>query len=235
MKRRAVLHLLAGAALKPSEVFAQQSLRTVGFLSTRSASDTGDLLDALRRGLAETGHSEGRTIRIEYRWASGAYDRLAGFAADLISEGVAVLVATGGPPAALAAKAASSTTPVVFLTGGDPILMGLIRSHNRPGGNATGIRLVGAETLESKRLALMGELIPQASRLGFVVNPTFPPWHFQVEDARSIERGSGVHVEVLQATTEREIEAAFDRAAESRLSGIAVAGDPFFTSVASTF
>src|SRR5215204_5586687 len=228
MKRRAVLHLLAGAALKPSGVFAQQSLRTVGFLSTRSASDTSHLLDAFRRGLAETGHSEGRTIRIEYRWASGAYDRLAGFAADLIGEGVAVLVATGGPPAALAAKAATSTTPIVFLTGGDPILMGLIRSHNRPGGNATGIRLVGAETLESKRLALMGELLPQASRLGFVVNPSFPPAPFQVEDARSAERGSGLSIEILQASTEPEIEAAFEKTVKTQLAGLAVAGDPFF-------
>jgi putative tryptophan/tyrosine transport system substrate-binding protein len=236
LRRRDVLGMLAlGALVETRTANAQQGLPTIGFLSTRSASDTGDLLAALTRGLAETGHVEGRTLRIEFRWASGAYDLLPGMAGDLVDRRVAVLVATGGPPAALAAKAATSTTPIVFLTGGDPILMGLIRSHNRPGGNATGIRLVGAETLESKRLALLGELLPQASRLGFVVNPNFPPFPFQVEDARSAERGSGVSVEILQASTEREIEVAFEKAAERQIAGLAVAGDPFFTSVASTF
>jgi putative ABC transport system substrate-binding protein len=220
--------LLAGAGiLRPGRVGAQQSIPTIGLLSPRFPDDSAHVLAALRRGLAETGHVEGRTVRIDYRWTAGDYDSLPAVAEDLVRRRVAVLLAAGGPPSIVAAKAATSTIPIVFVTGGDPAAFGYVASHNRPGGNLTGISMP-IETLDSKRLALLHELLPSASRLGFLVNQTFPPAELQVEEAQSASAAIGVAVDILRAGTDGEIERAFARAAEARVAGLAVASDPFF-------
>src|SRR5947209_4023495 len=142
MKRRDFITLLCGAAPSwPLAARAQQPMPVIGFLSARSPDESAHLVAAFRRGLAEHGYAEGQNVAVEYRWALGEYDRLPAMAAELAGRPVAVLVATGGEPAALAAKAATSTVPIVFATGGDPVQLGLAASYNRPGGNAPGINV----------------------------------------------------------------------------------------------
>src|SRR5262245_32063129 len=143
LHRRAFVALVGGAAAAwPLAARAQQAaMPVIGFLNSASAGPYRQFVDAFRRGLNETGFFEGRNVSIDYRWAEGQYDRLPGFAADLVRRNVAVIVATGGPPAALAAKAATTTTPIVFITASDPVKLGLVASLNRPGGNATGAGL----------------------------------------------------------------------------------------------
>jgi putative tryptophan/tyrosine transport system substrate-binding protein len=142
----------------------------VGFVNTRSADVSAHLIAAFNRGLAENGYIEGQTVRIEYRWANGQYARLPALATELASQRVAVLVATGGEPAAMAAKAASSSIPIVFAIGGDPVKLGLVA---RPGGNATGINILTNE-LAGKQLGLLYELAPKVTSIGFLINPTMP-------------------------------------------------------------
>ena len=199
----------------------------IGFLSARSPNDTVHLLAAFRNGLAENGYLEGRSVLIEYRWALGQYDRLSSMAAELAARPVAVLVATGGEPAALAAKAASLTVPIVFATGGDPVQLGLAESYNRPGGNATGINFMTAN-LEAKRLGLLHELLPQAAVVGVLVNPAFPLAETQVHDFHDAARTLRLDVQVLHADTDQQIEAAFKTIADNHIPALAVAAGPFF-------
>jgi putative ABC transport system substrate-binding protein len=229
MKRRDFLRILAGTALAcPVSVTAQQpTLPVIGYLSARSPQDTGHLVDAFRRGLGEGGFVEGQNVIIEYRWALGQYDRLPSMAAELVRRPVSVLAATGGEPAALAAKAATSTIPIVFSIGGDPVKQGLAASFSRPGGNATGISLL-TNTLEPKRLGLLRELVPRGATIGFLLNPNFPPAQDQLNDIQEAARASAQQMHVLRASTDAEIVAAFEAAAQRRLAALAVAADPFF-------
>src|SRR6516225_1672755 len=143
MRRREFITLIGGAAAWPLAARAQQpAMPVIGFLNTRSADVSSHLVAALRRGLAENGYVEGQTVTVEYRWANGQYDRIPALAAELANRPMAVLVATGGEPAAMAAKAATSSIPIVFGIGGDPVKLGLVASYNRPGGNATGINIL---------------------------------------------------------------------------------------------
>lgn len=137
----------------------------IGFLSSRSATDSAHLVSAFRKGLSENAFVEGQNVDVEYRWAEGRYDRLPAFAAEFVRRPVAVLVAVGGEPSALAAKAATSTIPIVFTTGGDPIKIGLVSSLSRPGGNATGVSLLTTAP-EAKRLEFLHELAPNAAVVG---------------------------------------------------------------------
>src|SRR5262249_18370962 len=165
MKRREFITLLGGAAATwPLPARAQQPA-VIGYLSARSPDDTWHLAEAFRRGLREAGFIEGQNATIEYRWALGEHERLAGLASDLVRKPVSVLVTTGGESAALAAKAATSTIPIAFIIGGDPVKLGLAASYSRPGANATGITIL-TSTLEPKRLELLRELVPQASTIG---------------------------------------------------------------------
>jgi putative tryptophan/tyrosine transport system substrate-binding protein len=174
MQRREFTMLLGGTVAWPLAARAQQpTLPVIGFLSARSPADTAHLVAALRKGLSESGFIEGQNVTIESRWAIGQYDRLSAMAQEFVRRPVAVLVATGGEPAALAAKAATSTIPIVFTIGGDPVSQGLAATFSHPGGNSTGITFLTTQ-LEPKRLALLHQLVPQATTIGSLLNPSFP-------------------------------------------------------------
>jgi putative ABC transport system substrate-binding protein len=201
----------------------------IGYLNTRSPDESAHLLAAFRRGLAENGFVEGQNVRVEYRWAIGEYDRLPAQAAELVHRPVAVLAATGGEPAAQAAKAATATIPVVATFAGDPVKQGLVASLSRPGGNVTGISNL-ATTLEPKRLGLLHDLMPQAATIGVLLNPTFSTAASQLRDMQEAARTIGLQVHVLRASTDRELDTAFESLAQNRIPALAVAADPFFNS-----
>jgi putative ABC transport system substrate-binding protein len=226
MRRRNFITLLGSAAVWPLAARAQQ-LPVVGWLNARSPDDTAHLVAAFRRGLGEVGFVEGQNVIIEYRWALGQYDRLAAMAAELVRRPVTVLAPAGGEPAALAAKAATSTIPIVFVIGGDPVKQGLAASLNRPGGNSTGISVL-TSTLEPKRLGLLRELVPRAETIGVLLNPNYPQFESQLRDVQEAARAISLQIHVLRASTDREIDAAFETVAQRSIPALSVAADPFF-------
>jgi len=185
MRRREFITLLGGAVACPVAARAQQpAMPVIGYLSSRSPDDTAHLVAAFRRGLDENGFVEGQNVTIEYRWALGQYDRLPAMASELVRRSVTVLTTTGGEPSTFAAKAATSTIPIVFTTGDDPVKLGLVASYNRPGGNATGVRLL-TNPAEPKRLGLLRELVPQATTIGFLLNPAYQSSASQLTPCRA--------------------------------------------------
>jgi putative ABC transport system substrate-binding protein len=229
VKRRDFITLLGGAAAAwPLAARAQQpGMPLIGYLSVRA--NDNYLTDALRRGLRETGYVEGQNVTFEYRWAMGQYDRMPAMAAELARLPLAVLVRAGGEPAALAAKAATNSIPIVFVIGGDPVKAGLVASYNRPSGNATGTSIL-TPTMEAKRVGLLHELVPQATRIAVLLNPSFPPFAGQEQDVREAGRALGIDIHVLRATSDREIEAAFETVAQQRIEAVLTGSDPFFDS-----
>ena len=227
LRRRELITLLGGAVAWPLSARAQQAMPLIGYLSARSPDDTAHLLAAFRRGLGENGFIEGQNVAIEYRWALGQYDRLPAMALELVRRSVTVLTATGGEPATFAAKAASSAIPIVFTVGGDPIKEGLVASYNRPGGNATGVRLLTIPA-EPKRLGLLHELVPQATTIGFLLDPAYSQSGSQLSDVQEAARTLSLQVNILRASTDREIETVFETVAPQGIQALAVAGDPFF-------
>jgi putative tryptophan/tyrosine transport system substrate-binding protein len=228
MNRRAFISLLGGAATWPLAARAQQAtMPTIGYLSARSPDDSAHLVEAFRRGLSEAGYVEGQTVTVEHRWALGQHDLLPAMAVELVRKPVTVLVSVGGESAALAARAATSTIPIVFIIGGDPVKLGLAASYNRPGGNATGISIL-TSTLEPKRLGLLHELVSQAATIGVLLNPNFPSFEGQLRDVQEAARAVAVQIHVLRASTDGEIEVAFETVAQERVTALAVAADPFF-------
>src|SRR6516225_356623 len=225
MKRRAFITLLGGtAAAWPLAARAQQpAMPVIGFLGI---SAFGPFLAAFRQGLRETGYVEGQNVAIEYRWAEGQVDRLPAFARELVRSQVAVICA-GSPPAALAAKAATTTIPIVFTSGEDPIKLGLVASYNRPGGNVTGIALL-VDVLGAKRLGLLREIVPAATLSAVLLHPSWPTFETQLNDVQEAARAIGQQIHVLHANTEREIDAAFDKAKELRASAMMVGPSTFF-------
>ncbi len=183
------------------------------------------MASAFRRGLGEAGFAEGR-FAIKARWADGQYDRLPELAAELIGRKADVLMA-GGPPAANAAKAASATIPIVFTTGNDPVGTGLVASLSRPGGNVTGIYIFFTE-LESKKLSLLRELLPRASLIAALVNPTFPTVDTQTSDLQSAAQALGQRIQIVNVAKEPELAPAFASMAQSQVSALLVGSDPFF-------
>jgi putative ABC transport system substrate-binding protein len=205
----------------------QQTMPVIGYLSARSPDDTTHLVAAFRRGLLENGYVEDQNVSIEYRWALGQYERLPELAAELVRRRVTVIASTGGEPAVLAARAATSTLPIVFAMGGDPVKAGLAASYNRPGGNASGISIL-TESLEPKRLGLVHELVPQATAIGVLLNPKFPPAEEQLRHVQQASAALGIRIHVLGADTDEEIDAAFETVAQQRMPALAVFASPFF-------
>jgi putative ABC transport system substrate-binding protein len=229
MQRRQFIGLMGAAAAWPVAAYAQQMMPVVGFLSGQSPNGYTPFAAAFRDGLREAGFVEGQNVTIEYRWAEGRYDRLLAFAADLIRRPVAVLAATGGDPAVLAARAATTTTPVVFITGSDPVALGYVASLNRPGGNATGVTQL-TSLLGAKRIGLLRELAPKADPIAVLINPSFPVSAAQLNDAQEAATAVGVRSIVLQATAESEFEPAFASLVQQRAGALMIAADPFFNS-----
>jgi putative ABC transport system substrate-binding protein len=230
MKRRSFITLLSGAAAWPLAARAQQAvIPVVGFLTSLGQNERPNLRDAFRRGLSEVGFVEGRNVAVEYRFAEGSPDRLPALAADLVERNVAVIAATGGGASVLAAKAATTRIPVVFTTAGDPVQQGFVRSFNRPGGNLTGISWFGAQ-VSGKGLGLLHELIPNASAVALLANPNLPESGRMISDAQEATRSFGQQLLVLNASTPREINAAFAIVRQQRAGVLYVGGDPFFTS-----
>jgi putative ABC transport system substrate-binding protein len=205
----------------------QPAMPVIGYLSARSRDDTSHLIVAFQRGLADSGYVDGQNATIEYRFAEGAYEKLPAMAAELVSRSVAVIASTGGEPAALAAKAATSAIPIVFAVGGDPAKEGLVASFSRPGGNATGIALFTNE-LEPKRLALLHELLPQATQVGCLLNPSFPRSESQLADLQEAATAARLSIFVLRANSDSEIDGAFETIAQHHIPGLTVVASPFF-------
>ena len=225
MKRRVFLFWASTIGM-PS--FAQPAQRrTIGYLSPRSKSVESDLLAALLKGISETGFAEGRNVLIEYRWADGKYDRLPGLAVELRSRGVEAIVTSGGPQVARAARAANPDTPMVFISGSDPVHDGLVKSLNHPEGNTTGV-VSFTTSLGPKRLELLRELMPKPGEVAFLVNPKSQVAAVQVEEVREAARIVDQPLHVLHASTPAELERAFGTAAQRRAGGVLMAADLFF-------
>jgi ABC-type uncharacterized transport system substrate-binding protein len=228
VKRREFITLLGGAAAGwPLAARGQQSsMPVVGFLSAASEAATVKHQVQFRRGLRETGFVPGQKVAIEYRWAEGQYDRLPGMAADLVRRKVDVIV-TQAPPAALAARTATTTIPIVFAVGIDPVAAGLVESFNRPGGNATGSTLISGP-LGQKRLEILRELVPKAKVVAMVVNPFSPDAPPEIRDVQAAARANGLQLQLLNASTAAELDAAFAALETQRPDAVLVGGDPFF-------
>jgi putative ABC transport system substrate-binding protein len=227
--RREFITLLGGAAVAwPLTARAQQpAMPVVGLLDPRSPDGLADRLRGFRQGLKETGFVEGESIAIEYRWADNQLDRLSALAADLVRRRVAAIAVPGGPDAARAAKAATATIPIVFVVAVDPVSLGLVASLARPGGNLTGINFFGGE-LTAKRLELLRMLVPGATRVAVLVNPTNPMTESTSRELEPAGRSMGLQIRVLNASTSQEINAAFATFVDERPDAVLVGVDPFF-------
>jgi len=232
MRRREFITLLGGAAAAwPFAAPAQQpAMPVVGFLSAESHALFVDRLRAFLKGLSETGYVEGQNVAIEFRWAEQRYDRLPALAADLVGRQVAVIATVGSAPAALAAKAATTTIPVIFFTGGGPLQLGLVASLSRPGGNLTGVTSLNVE-VGPKRVELLHQVVPTARLIALLVNPTSPNLtESTVREAQGAANTLGIKLDVLHASTERDIDEAFASIAQRRAGGLVIAPDAFFIS-----
>src|SRR5262245_10374500 len=229
IRRREFITLLGGVAAWPLAARAQQSaMPTIGFLNPTSPDAYADRLRAFRQGLKDFGYVEGENVTIVYRWAEHQMDRLPELAVELVRRQVAVIATTGGSPPVLAAKAATTTIPIVFLVNEDPVGLGLVASLARPGGNATGTNFFIAE-LSAKRLGLLRELVPRATRVGVLVNPANAAIaEATLRDVEPAARVMGLQIEVLRASTNREINAALATFLRDRPDALFVGPDPLF-------
>jgi len=230
--RRKFLATLGGAAAAwPLAARAQQpAMPVVGFVHGGSSEASARNVVAFRKGLGETGYVEGQNVTIEYRWLDGRYDRLASLMADLVRRRMAIIATPGGNLAAQAAKAATTTIPIIFGVGEDPVKLGLVASLARPGGNATGINFF-AQEVTAKRLGLLHELVPKAVRIAVLVNPAnVPTAEAALREIPDAARAIGLQIQVLNASTSREIEAAFATLGRDRADALFVAADGFFAS-----
>jgi putative ABC transport system substrate-binding protein len=228
VRRRDFITLLGGAAAAwPLAARAQQAMPAVGFLNSAPPEAFPDRLRAFHRGLKDTGFVEGENVAIVYRWGENRIDRLPELAADLVRRRVAVIAVN--TPAALPAKAATASIPIVFLLSEDPVRAGLVTSLARPGGNLTGVNLVSGE-LTAKRLELLRELVPSMARVAVIVSPVSLASETTLRDVEPAARAMGLQTDILNASTSREIDAAFASFAGRRPDALFVASDPLFTS-----
>jgi putative ABC transport system substrate-binding protein len=231
MRRREFIAGLGGAIAWPLAARAQQpALPVIGFVNGGSADAAADRVRAFRKGLGETGYFEGRNAMIEYHWLEGQYDGLPALMADLVRRRVAVIATAGSSPAAIAAQAATATIPIVFGVNDDPVKLGLVVSLARPGGNATGINFFNREVV-AKRLGLLHELVPKAVRVAVLVNPANARLaETTLRDVQEAARAIGLQIQVVNAGTSNEIDAAFATLARERPDALFVAPDGFFIS-----
>ena len=229
MKRRAFVTLLGGAAALPIAARAQQAaMPVIGFVSV--GSPDAPLIAGFRKGLNEAGYVEGQNVTVEYHWLDGQFDRLPSLMADLVRRQVAVIATPNGNLAAIAAKAATTTIPIVFSVGADPVKLGLVDSLARPGGNATGFNVFNNE-ITAKRLGLLHDLVPKAVRIAVLVNPANTPVaEITLRDIPEAARALGLQTHILNASTSREIEAAFAALGREQADALFVAADGFFNS-----
>jgi ABC-type uncharacterized transport system substrate-binding protein len=229
MRRRELMLLLGATAIAwPHAVRAQQkAMPVIGYLSTASPGPIAAVVAAFHQGLKETGYVEGQNVVIEYRWAEGHYDRLPALAADLVDRKVDLIAAGGGNASALAAKRASSTIPIVFVSGDDPVSTGLVGSLSRPGGNLTGVSFLPVE-LHPKRLELLSELVPQSRVIALLVNSNNPSTERIGRDVQRAAGTRGVQLDILNAGTGGEIDAAFTALVQLHAGALVVGADPFF-------
>jgi putative ABC transport system substrate-binding protein len=227
LRRRDFITLMGGAAAWPLAVRAQQAATPViGFLNGASPEGYAPYVAAFHQGLKEAGYVEGQNVAIEYRWAQGQYDRLPALAADLVRRQVAV-IAVGTNPAAPAAKAATATVPIVFTTGLDPVKEGLVASLNRPGGNLTGVTNLAVE-VAPKALELLHKLVPAATVIALLVNPTNPSAQALSRDLQTAARTLGLQLHILHASTERDFDTVFATFLQLRAGGLVIGTDGFF-------
>jgi putative ABC transport system substrate-binding protein len=231
MRRREFISLLGGASVTwPLAARAQQAMPVVGFIGGGSAEADAPFAAAFRKGLSETGYVDSQNVTVEYHWLEGRYDSVPALVADLVRRKVTVIATPATPVAALAAKAATATIPIVFSAPGDPVQLGLVASFARPGGNVTGINYFSSE-LVAKRLRLLHDLVPKAVRIAVLVNPanalTAEPTLREVQEAAHT---IGLQIQIFNAKTIDEIDAAFATLANERPDALFVGGDAFFFS-----
>jgi len=231
MRRREFIMLIGGAVTWPVRVGAQQpALPVVALVSLRSGEASVRLADAFRKGLEEAGYVEGQNVTVQYDWLDGRFDRLSSVMADLVRRRVAVIATPGGTYASQAAKAATTTIPIVFGVGDDPVKLRLVASLARPGGNATGYNLSVSE-IPTKRLELLHALVPKAVRIAMLVNPeNVPVAAGTLHDVPEAARAIGLHIQILNASTKDEIEAAFASLVRDQIDALFVAPDTYFIS-----
>jgi len=227
MRRREFIGILGAAAAWPFAAHAQQPpVPTIGYLNGNSPN--GSLEAAFRKGLSEMGFVESRNLAIEFRYAGNQFDRLPALAAELVRLRVAMIFAAGGAVTVPVAKAATTTIPIVFSTGANPVQTGMVASFNRPGGNVTGISSINTE-LTSKRLELLHALLPAAARFAVLVNPNVRTAASETADAQAAAATIGRQIEVFTASTDREIDAAFESMVQKRADALLIGTNTFFT------
>jgi putative ABC transport system substrate-binding protein len=231
MRRREFVQATVVFAAWPLAARAQQpALPVVALVNLRSAEASVRVVDAFRKGLDEAGYVEGQNVTVEYDWLDGRFDRLSSVMADLVRRRVAVIATPGGIYAAQAAKAATTTIPIVFSVSDDPVKSGLVASLARPGGNATGHNFLLTE-VGAKRLELLHELVPKAVRFAMLVNPENVPVAARtLREVPEAARARGLQIQILNASTKDEIEAAFVTLVRDKIDALFVAPDPFFVS-----
>jgi putative tryptophan/tyrosine transport system substrate-binding protein len=230
MNRRDFITLLGGAAAWPLAARAQQpALPVVGYLHTGSSEAFAPLVSAFRKGLGEVGYVEGRSVALEFRFANNQAERLPELAADLVHRQAGVIVAAGNPDAALVVKAATATVPIVFVSGIDPVRVGLVASLNRPGGNVTGITSLSAD-LSGKRLGLLQAAAPEARRIAVLVDAASPYRDAIVSDIRAAASAIGLQIELLDVGNNRDLEAAFAGLQQKQIAALMISADAMFIS-----
>ena len=226
MNRRVAVTILLAC---PWLALAQRPVQFIGFVNSGSPNERTHMIEGFRKGLREGGFVDGQDVAIEYRWAEGRFDRLPALVGALVKRKVAVIVATGGMRPAVAAKAATSTIPIVFTGPQDPVKLGLVASLRRPGGNATGITTV-ATVLQAKRLEILRDLVPGATTVAFLVNPAAPEAKSSVREMHEAAAAASTRLQILNASNEAEIDAAFGTLKQGRAKGLLVAAEPLFVS-----
>ncbi len=227
MRRREFIGLLGGAAAWPMAAQAQNpAMPVIGYLSANTSSGDAGPISAFVKGLGETGFEDGKTVKIEYRWADGQYDRLPSMAGDLVRSQVA-LIGAFGTPAVRAAKAATATIPIVFTTIADPVQIGFVASLNHPGGNMTGVTLLSVE-VGPKLLEMLHGAVPAATTIALLVNPTNPNAETQSKNTQEAARRLGLELHVLNASTARDFDAVFAKLRELGAGALIIAQDVFF-------